>query len=71
MAAQYKIAIGLVRLNGRRVEKASARVRPGDMMTLAVGSEVLVVRVLDLGMRRGPAAEARGLYELIGEQRAA
>jgi ribosome-associated heat shock protein Hsp15 len=40
-------------------------VRPGDVLTFAQGKEIRVVRVLALGERRGPAAEARTLYELI------
>lgn len=71
IVAQHQAAAGLIRLNGRRVERASTRVRPGDVMTLTMGAEVLVVRVVKLGARRGPAPEARALYELIEEQRAA
>ena len=65
--AQAKAEAGQIRLNGNRVEKASAAVRPGDIMTLAAGRNVLVVRVLGLGDRRGPASEARTLYEVIEE----
>ena len=42
-------------------------VRIGDVMTLPVGGNVVALRVLQLGTRRGPAAEARGLYELLPE----
>ena len=65
--AQQKAEAGEIRLNGQRVAKSSAQVRPGDIMTLSMGREVVVVRVLDLGERRGPAAEARTLYELVEE----
>ena len=65
--AQAKAESGHIRLNGNRVEKPSAQVRPGDVMTLTAGHEVLVLRVLALGERRGPAPEARALYELIEE----
>jgi ribosome-associated heat shock protein Hsp15 len=63
--AQRKAATGLIRLNGQRVEKASALVRPGDVLTLPVARDVVVLRVLALGARRGPPAEARALYEIL------
>ncbi len=43
--AQEKAATGHIRLNGHRVEKASAAVRVGDVMTLPAGSEVISVKV--------------------------
>lgn len=52
-----------VRVNGTRVSKPAAAVRPGDVLTFALGRQVRVIRVLALGHRRGPAPEARELYE--------
>jgi ribosome-associated heat shock protein Hsp15 len=63
--AQGAATSGHIRLNGRRIEKASAEVRPGDTLTLPRGREVLVVRVIGCGIRRGPAGEARALYEVL------
>ena len=63
--AQDKAAAGHIRINGHRVEKASACVRIGDVMTLPAGGKVVALRVVALGERRGPATEARMLYELI------
>jgi ribosome-associated heat shock protein Hsp15 len=63
--AQAKAAQGRIRLNGNRVEKPSASVKAGDVLTMPAGGKVLSLRVLGLGMRRGPAAEARSLYEVI------
>ena len=63
--AQAAATRGHIRLNGRRVEKSSAEVGPGDMLTLPKGREVIVVRVISCGIRRGPAAEAQALYELL------
>jgi ribosome-associated heat shock protein Hsp15 len=54
---------GRIRINRLRTEKAHARVRPGDVLTFGIGPSVRVVRVLALGHRRGPAEEARRLYE--------
>jgi len=65
--AQEKAAAGHIRLNGQRVEKSSASVRVGDVMTLPAGGKVIALKVLGLGLRRGPAAEAQMLYERIGE----
>ncbi len=53
----------LMRLNGSRVTKAHALVRPGDVLTFPKGPHVRVVRVVALGLRRGPAVEAETLYE--------
>jgi ribosome-associated heat shock protein Hsp15 len=65
-SAQEAAASGLLRLNGLRVEKASAGVQPGDIVTLARGREVLAVRIEAVALRRGPPAEARKLYSLVG-----
>ncbi|MFN7225549.1 MAG: RNA-binding S4 domain-containing protein, partial [Paracoccaceae bacterium] len=53
---------GGVRVNGQRVAKPAHALRPGDVLTFAQGGRIRVVRVLDLGLRRGPASEAQGLY---------
>ena len=63
--AQEKAAQGRIRLNGQRVEKPSTTVRVGDIMTLPHLGKVVSLKVLGLGVRRGPAAEAQELYELI------
>jgi ribosome-associated heat shock protein Hsp15 len=53
------------RIDGRVVEKPHASVAPGMVLTFALGPAVRVVRVVALGARRGPASEARTLYEEI------
>ncbi|QQS14729.1 MAG: RNA-binding S4 domain-containing protein [Rhodospirillales bacterium] len=55
------------RVDGRRVDKAHALVAPGMVVTFALGPRVRVVRVLALGVRRGPAPEARALYEDLSD----
>jgi ribosome-associated heat shock protein Hsp15 len=45
------------------VAKPSQTVRPGDVLTFPLGGQVRVVRILELGLRRGPAPEARLLYQ--------
>lgn len=56
---------GRLRINGHRVEKASREVRPGDVLTIPQGRAVVVIRVLGNAERRGPASEARLLYEAV------
>ena len=52
-----------IRVNAQVVAKPHYRVRPGDVLTFPQGRAIRVVRVVALGGRRGPAGEARGLYE--------
>ncbi len=61
--AAEMVASGRVRLNGERCTKASQSVRQGDVLTFAAGEQVRVVKVVADGLRRGPAPEARALYE--------
>jgi ribosome-associated heat shock protein Hsp15 len=44
------------------IDKPSRAVRCGDVLTFAQGPKWVAVRVEALGERRGPAAEAQGLY---------
>ena len=52
-----------IRVNREVVAKASAVIHVGDVLTFAQGDRIRVVRVVDLGTRRGPAAEAQALFE--------
>lgn len=52
-----------IRINGTVAAKPNHPVRVGDVLTFAAGRSIRVVRVTGLGVRRGPAAEARTLYE--------
>lgn len=54
---------GEVRVNGGPVRKAGRPIRVGDTVALAQGPWLRTVRVVGLGLRRGPASEARLLYE--------
>ncbi|MFQ5957814.1 MAG: RNA-binding S4 domain-containing protein [Alphaproteobacteria bacterium] len=56
-------AAGRVRINREVVSKAHATVKPGDVLTFPQARRIRVVKVLALAERRGPATEARGLYE--------
>ena len=66
-ACARSVADGAVRINRQPTDKPHARLRCGDVLTLRLGGTVRVVRVLALATRRGPATEARGLYEELAE----
>jgi ribosome-associated heat shock protein Hsp15 len=53
---------GKARLRGA-VAKSHARVRVDDVVTFSLRGSVCIVAVRLLGTRRGPASEARTLYE--------
>lgn len=65
------IESGAVRINRQPTDKAHARVRPGDVLTIAQGrgeaGRIAIWRVLALAERRGPATVARALYEDLSE----
>lgn len=56
-------AAGAVAVNGSPVKKPNHLIRVGDIVLVPQGGWQHTVRVAALGMRRGPAAEARLLYE--------
>lgn len=56
-----------IRVNSMVISKPHYRVRPGDVLTFPQGRTVRIVRVVGLGSRRGPAREARTLYEDLAE----
>ncbi|MBR0652401.1 RNA-binding S4 domain-containing protein [Roseomonas terrae] len=65
------VEAGAVRINRQPTDKAHARVRPGDVLTIAQGhggsGRIAVWRIVALAERRGPSAEARTLYEDLSE----
>ena len=65
MMARKLAEQGHVRMNGRRIERAHAKVREGDILTIPQGREVHVVRILDLPERRGSAPMAQSCYEVL------
>ncbi|MBV8591302.1 MAG: RNA-binding S4 domain-containing protein [Acetobacteraceae bacterium] len=58
---------GAVRINRQPTDKPHARLRVGDVLTVPCRGSVRVIRVLQLAKRRGPASEARRLYDEISE----
>ena len=69
--AQALIEAGHIRRNGQPVERPSATVRVGDVLTLAQQGRVRVLRTETLPARRGPPAEARACYCELTEPTAA
>ncbi|WP_310498515.1 RNA-binding S4 domain-containing protein [Sandarakinorhabdus sp.] len=51
-----------LRIDGRVVERASALVRAGAVISYPRGDDIVVVRVEGVADRRGPYAEALQLY---------
>jgi ribosome-associated heat shock protein Hsp15 len=56
------VAAGHVRVNGTPVSRPGRDITPGDVLTFPQGNRIRVVRIHALGLRRGPATEAQGLY---------
>lgn len=61
------VTAGSIRINRQATVKAHARLRVGDVLTVPIHGDVRVLRVLALAVRRGPAAEARLLYEDVSD----
>ena len=62
LAAKLVVA-GRVRINSDKAAQASDLVKPGDVLTITLDRRISVWKVLATGVRRGPAEEARTLYE--------
>ena len=63
--AQRRVLEGHIRINGRRIDKPGAPVRPGNVLTLPLAAHVAVIEILALPARRGPAAEAQACYRVL------
>ena len=68
--AQRWIAEGHIRRNGERVLRQDQPIAPGDVLTLPLRSGVMVIELLALPPRRGPASEAREHYRPLDAGRA-
>ncbi len=51
-----------IRIDGALVHKPGASIRPGQVLTFALGRHIRVIEIAALGDRRGPSAEAQTLY---------
>lgn len=59
------VAGGGLRINRQPTDKPHARLRVGDVLTLPLRGQVVVLEVVALAVRRGPAEEARRLFREI------
>ena len=64
--AQDMVAAGHIRLDGRRVERASTLLREGSLLVLPGPPRVRVLRIVRLPARRGPPGEAAACLEDMG-----
>ena len=54
---------GHMRIDGApTTTKPATQIRPGQVLTFALGRHVRVIEIVEIGTRRGPAVEARSLY---------
>lgn len=64
------VVAGHVRVNSDKISKAAHLIGQGDTLTFPQGNRIRVVRLIAVGKRRGPAAEAQTLYDdLTPEQK--
>jgi ribosome-associated heat shock protein Hsp15 len=68
LAAQL-VAAGHTRVNGMRTDKPGRSIGAGDILTVALGGQVRLLQVLQIGTRRGCASEASLLYTDITTSR--
>ncbi|MBX9617725.1 MAG: RNA-binding S4 domain-containing protein [Hyphomicrobiales bacterium] len=66
--ASALVSAGQVRVNRLRVEAPAHTIKPGDVLTIAVGHRVKIWRVLGVAARRGNPSEARQLYADLSEE---
>jgi len=57
------IEAGGVRINRQKISKSGHHIKPGDVLTFMHAEHLHVIEVIALARRRGPAREARQLYE--------
>ena len=64
------VEAGKVRVNSEKIAQPAHMVKPGDGLTISLERRIAVLKVLAPGTRRGPAEEARTLYEDLSPQAA-
>ncbi|MDH3742595.1 MAG: RNA-binding S4 domain-containing protein [Hyphomicrobiales bacterium] len=58
------VEAGSIRVNRQKILKSGHQVKPGDVLTFMYADQLRVIEVVALARRRGPAREARQLYQL-------
>ena len=67
--ARALVAKGAVRIDGAKTRAPDAKLRIGTVLTLAPGTQILVLEVTGIAERRGPPSQARLLYRMISQAR--
>jgi ribosome-associated heat shock protein Hsp15 len=67
-AAQALVEAGRVRIEGRRVTSPGHGLKLGDVLTIAAPHATALVRVEDLGERRGGSEAAHKLYSCVDSE---
>ena len=57
------VKTGKVRVNQEKITSPSRNLVPGDVLTVTLPRQIKILKVVELGTRRGPATEAQLLYE--------
>ena len=57
------ILSGKLRVNSNKIIKPASKVKINDVLTINHANMVRIIQVQSLGVRRGPASEARKLYK--------
>ena len=57
------VKTGKVRVNQEKISSPSRNLVPGDVLTVTLARQIKILKVVELGTRRGPASEAQLLYE--------
>ena len=61
--ASKAVQAGHIRVNRNKVTSASHGLKVDDVLTISLNNRVRILKVEELGTRRGPAPEAAQLYE--------
>ena len=65
--AQKWLGESRIRRNGERVTRQDLDIAVGDVLTLPLRGRVLVIEIVALPTRRGPASEARTCYRPLDD----
>lgn len=57
------VSAGKVRVDGTPATKPARSVGPGHVLTFVQAERPRVIKIIEIGKRRGPAPEAQALYE--------
>lgn len=67
-AAQSLCTSGMIRMGGARITKPGREIRPGDILTLPKGRDIILIRILKNSGKRVSAKDVSELYEILPEE---